>query len=395
MTPRSLLLGSRLRVAATAVVVLALAVAGAFAVGLVGVPGVAAVDSAFGGVTEETTTVETDLVLSNPNPVGVRLGGTDVAYTVRMNDVPIAAGNRSGVAVERGNTTLEFTTRMDNGQIPPWWVSHVRNGETTTVTVDATVRSSLLGGREFALTQQQQVETDVIGQLNSAEPRPVDGPSSPLYSNPVLYVNETSAEWGAVTNETTPIDAAFVVYNPKAVPYTVSEIGYEVRMNGIAVGEGRTAEPYVIEGGTTETVETTPTIRNERLDEWWVSHLENDQVTELRIDFYARLELPGGETVRIPLDALTYERTIETDIFGNKDVETSPDGADTATSTPTPTTPDTDTDTATPTATPTDDDGVLDTPTPTPAPTEGSTPTDGEPSATGTPTPTPTDDGLL
>jgi LEA14-like dessication related protein len=373
MDVRARLLGSKPRIAATVLVVLIGVIGGAFALGVVGAPGVVAVDNSFGPVTNETTVVNTDLVVNNPNPIGVRLGGTEINYTVKMNDVPIAAGDKSGLDVDRGNTTLPFSTEMRNEQIPPWWVSHVRNDEVTNVTIDATVRSSLLGNRNFDIQQRQQVETDIIGQFNSDETRPVNGPSNPLYSNPVLYVNETRGEWGEVTASETPIPMEFVVYNPQLEPYTVTEVGYAVTMNGVAVGEGVTERPYVIEGGATKTIETTPVIRNERLDDWWVTHLENDQVTQLRIDFYARVELPTGTEIRVPLNELAYERTIETDIFGNKEGP----GTDGATD---------DGDAVTPTS----EGAATDDGTATATPTDG-----GTTSPTDSPTPTPTNDGLL
>ncbi|MFB6117654.1 LEA type 2 family protein, partial [Halosegnis sp.] len=328
------LLTSKLGIAVVGIVAVGGLLGGAVALGVVGAPSVVAVDNAFGEVTNETTVVETDLVVNNPNPVGVQLGDTSIVYTVRMNDVTMATGNKSGVAVATGNSTLAFTTRMDNERIPAWWASHINNGERTVVTIDASVRSGLLGNRTFELEQERQINTSLIEQFNSQETRPVSGPSNPVYSNPVLYVNKTSAEWGAVTEAQTPIKTAFVIYNPQVEPYTLTEVGYEIRMNGILVGEGRTDQPYLIEGKSTETVRTTPTIDNEQLPLWWASHLRANQTTTLRIDFYARLELPTGETVRLPLDALTYERTIETDIFGGgestpTDSETTPTDSET------------------------------------------------------------------
>ena len=381
MSLRALVLGSKLKAALAAVGLLVAGLGGAFALGAIGAPSVVAVDNAFGEATNETTVVQTELVVNNPNPVGVRLGETDIDHTVRMNDVSMATGNKTGVAVGTGNSTLAFTTRMDNEQIPPWWASHINGNETTNVTIDAHVRTSLLGDREFDLQQNRQVTTDLISQFNSEQTRPVSGPSNPVYGNPVLCVNETSAEWGDVTTERTPIEMAFVVYNPQLEPYTLTEVGYEITMNGIPVGSGTTDQSYVIEGQTTETVRTTPTIDNGKLPAWWASHLRANQTTQLRIDFYARLELPTGGTVRLPLDALAYERTIETDIFGSDAT-----GADGETVTPTATgdteTTATQTETATPAPTPTPtptetDDGVISTPTPT------------------TDTPTETDDGLL
>jgi hypothetical protein len=48
---------------------------------------------------------------------------------------------------------------------------------------------------------------------------------------------------------------------------------------------------------------------------------ENNQVTGLKINFYARVELPTGDTVHVPLRQLTYEKRIETHIFENDSVE--------------------------------------------------------------------------
>jgi LEA14-like dessication related protein len=324
MNPKAVvssLLASKLRVALVAVLVAGVGVGGAFAVGVLGVPGIADIDNAFGNVTDETTIVETDLVVSNPNPIGVSLDGLSVDYTVSMNSVEMATGSRDGVSIGSGNSTLELETRMRNEAIPPWWTSHIRNDERTTVDIDATVHSALLG-RSTDLSRSREIETDLIGAFSSDDTRPVNA-SSPLADDPVLYINETRGEWGEVSDSETPIDMEFDVYNPNLEPYAVSEIGYEITMNGVAMGEGRTRDGYVIESYSSETVELTTTIENQRLDEWWVTHLDEGtyghQVSQLRIDFYAIVELPTGDTITVPLDELTYEETIETDIFGEGD----------------------------------------------------------------------------
>ncbi|GGN89426.1 LEA type 2 family protein [Haloarcula pellucida] len=392
------------------VVVLALGTAGgaAFALGAVGAPTVESVDNHFAGVSNETTAVHTNLTVNNPNPVGVQLGGTAVDYTVAMNGVPIASGDKSGLALAKGNSTLAFATQMQNGQIPPWWHTHIENGETTEVTIDADVSSSMLGGRSLSVAQDKTIETDIIGQFNSTETRPVNA-NQPLVSDPVLYINETRGSWDRanLTESETPMDLAFTVYNPKPYPYTVSKIGYEISMNDVTVGEGETERGYTIGPGQTETIEADTAIQNGNLDRWWVTHLERNQVTDLSIDFYLVLE-GGGEQFRIDLDAIDYETTIETDIFGNKaqyptgeNATTASDSAnesESATETPTPTETDDgilgggSTETTTATTETATDDGVLggsdstDTATATEAETTTATPT-------ATSTETATDDG--
>ncbi|EFW93049.1 membrane protein NosY precursor [Haladaptatus paucihalophilus DX253] len=301
-------------------IVLVVALVGAGVLyGVLGVPSVVGLDNEFGTVTNQTTGIETALVVNNPNPIAISAGNTSVNYTVDMNDVTMANGSRSNLGLDRGNTTLRFSTRMRNDKIPEWWVSHIRNGEQTTLRLQSTVHSSLVG-RSVRVPYSQQIETDIIGEFNSSETRPVNA-NAPLVSDPVLYVNETSANWGAVTRETTPIRMRMRVYNPKTVTYTISEIGYDMTMNGIAVGNGTTDRPYAIPGKSEETIRMKTVIRNEHLDDWWVSHLRNGQQTDLKISFYANIELPSGKTVRVPLRQLTYEKRIQTHIFENDSAE--------------------------------------------------------------------------
>jgi LEA14-like dessication related protein len=300
----------------------------------------------------------------------------------------MANGTKSGVSVPQGESTVPLSTVLANERIPPWWVSHVRNGERTALTVNADVHSSLLGAAFGAPEVTRTVETDILSAFNSTASRPVG--SSPT-GGPALYINETGAAWGDADSSRTEIAMRFVVYNPNTYPIPVSELGYETGMNGVEMGSGATEEAVVIPPGERREIRATTTLRNDRLDEWWVTHLENDQTTELRIDFSARIELPTG-TVEIPLDPLTYTETVETDIFGTKEGDEGDtqatgggDGTEgTATQTPTP--EDDSLLGGAETATPGGGDEGTATPAQTPTPTPTQTPT---------PTPTPTDDGLL
>jgi LEA14-like dessication related protein len=247
----------------------------------------------------------------------------------------------------------------------------------------------------MSLSRDRTVETDIVGQFDSTETRPVEA-DQPFVSDPVLYINETRGSWdrGNVTRTETPMDLSFDVYNPKPYPYTVSRIGYDVRMNGLSVGDGETQRGVVIAPGETETVRVDSTIRNQLLDQWWVSHLQRNQVTDLYIDFYLVVEA-AGERFRIDLDAIDYETTIETDIFDNKaqyptgtneSAGESTDGGSDGESTPS----DGESTTSDGESTPSDDE----------TPTEESTATDGGNTGTTTETaadstPTETDDGIL
>ncbi|GAA0658917.1 LEA type 2 family protein [Salarchaeum japonicum] len=387
MDVRSLLFGSTIRVALTVVLGLGVVAGGAVVTGVVGVPSVASMDNGFGEVTNDTTAVNTELVVHNPNPIGIRLGDTTVNYSVLMNDVTVATGSKSGFDIDTGNTSINLTTYLQNDRIPDWWVTHIRNEETTSLVVNADVHSGLLGRTFNYQTGGQTISTDIISQFNSSETRAVNS-GSVLVDDPLFYVNRTNASWGEVSSAETPIDMEFLVHNPKDAPLGVSKIGYNITMNDISVGSGELDKGVVVPPHASKEVEATTAIRNQRLDEWWVSHLRNDQVTNLTIDFYAVIEPPveGASAMRIPLRDLTYTRTIETNIFRDDPGNDTSDDATTTTSDDTTTSDGTTTaGTTTEDGTTTDDGGVLDGDTTT-------TTSDGGTTTAGTTT---EDDGIL
>ncbi|MFC7137389.1 LEA type 2 family protein [Halobaculum litoreum] len=272
-------------------------------------------------------------------------------------------------------------------------MSHVSNGEHTDLRVDADVHSSLVG-RSYATQVSRDVNTSIVEAFRTDEPKPLDA-SSAVVSDPVLVLERTEADWGTVTNETTEVEMTLYLRNPKSYPIAVSEIGYDIHMNDITMGSGEAGRTTVIPPGETVALEATTAIRTQRLDEWWVSHLRRDQVTNLTMPFYLVVDLSetGAGERRIELDG--YRRTVETDVFGTKnasgdaagDADASDDGSSDE-STPSD-------GTATATATPTDtpdgsDGGLVGESTPTATPTAA-------PTATPTPTgnTTTTDDGGL
>jgi len=129
-----------------------------------------------------------------------------------MNDIQMAQGGREGVRVGTGNSTLGLETQLRNEEIPPV-VSHVRNGERTTLDIDATATSGRLG-RSVDFSRSREIQTDLLGAFNSDETRPVNA-DSPLTSDPVLYVNETRARVGSVSESETPIEMAFYGVQPE------------------------------------------------------------------------------------------------------------------------------------------------------------------------------------
>lgn len=310
------MVGSKLRVLGVLVLSLAVLLAGAWQMGVLAQPTVEGMDNSFGTVNQSTTEIRTNLSVHNPNPVGLSFGGATVSYAVEMNDVEMASGQKKGISVGSGNDTLQFVTRMDNQKIPAWWASHLRNGEETTVSVGANVKTFGLSVSAPPVTRS--VQTDLLSSMNSDERREVNADSpivETLGLNPVVVINETAASWGEVTESESPTEVQFTLYNPNPNPITVSELAYNVSMAEVHLGEGATQEAVVIPGGETETVNATVVLENQRLDEWWVAHLHNDQRSTLRMSFDATVSVQD-QRFRVP-NVYTYETVVETAIFRN------------------------------------------------------------------------------
>ncbi|MFC7240504.1 LEA type 2 family protein [Saliphagus sp. GCM10025317] len=314
-TIRSLFFGSAFRIAGTLVLAIAVTIGGAFGAGVLGVPTLESMDNEFGDVDDERTEILTDLTIHNPNPIGLGSADVDANYDVSMNGVEMANGSGEDITVEPGTSTESLQTEMRNERIPDWWVTHIENGEQTHVEIDATISSGLVG-RSTEVTNEQTVETDLLSAFNSEETRPINADRA-LVEDPILYVNATRGEWAGVDQQHTELRLEFDVYNPKSYAIPASQLGYEITMNDVSVGLGESDREYVLPPGEETTIVTTTRIENENLDDWWVTHIENDQVSDLRIEFDATFELASGTTITIPLESMTYEETMETDIWGN------------------------------------------------------------------------------
>lgn len=291
-------------------------VAAAYGLVVVDRPRVESVDNEWGTVEQNRSEVETEIVVDNPLLLRVGDSAADVSYTVALNGVTFAT-EEERVLLGGDGDVVTTTTWVNNDHISEWWVTHVNNDETTTVSVDPAVEVQYVGLELPArsLTRNRTFQTDLLEPLDTDETRRFSA-----FGRTLLVVNETHADWGRATAERTPIDASARVTNSLPVPVPVTEIQYTVRMNGIVVGSGEAAEQTVLQADSTRTLEARALIDNSRLDEWWVTHLRNDQTTTISVAFDAVVEY-GGVERRLPLEFISYNRTFETDVFGSKAAE--------------------------------------------------------------------------
>ncbi len=299
----------RLAVGAAAVVGLLLVVSAGVAVAF-DAPQALSTDSEFATVESDAATVDSEIVVRNPNDVAVP-GGVDLTYVVRLNDVRVARGHEAGVAIPPGNTTIETTATFDNTEIPAWWVTHVNRNESSTMRTTADVGLAGLPVGPTLTVRRTEVETDFLGALKRDEPARLA-----LNDTEILRVGNQSGRWGEADAERTPLVVSNELENVHERPVEIAGTVYEIRMNDVVVGAGETTEGITLAPGESATYDIEAAIDTQRMQQWWVSHLRNDETTDLRVEVFAVAEV-DGERERLPLTVYERRAVFETDFLGS------------------------------------------------------------------------------
>ncbi|WP_266078861.1 LEA type 2 family protein [Haladaptatus caseinilyticus] len=273
----------------------------------VGQPSVENVRTDWGTVNAETSEIQTEIRLHNPNSVGVP-DVVDVNYAVGMNDVTVAEGTSKGIGLPTGESMIAISTRMDNEKIPAWWVSHINNGERTTVSIEPTVSVPLFTKKLPA--QKRPFETDLLSAFESDETRTMTAGD-----RTVLRVMKTDAEWGTATEAKTPLHVTATIENPTSGEVSFSQLGYTITMNDVRIAEGTTDSGVHVTPGEKTSFAIDSMFDNGKLPAWWESHVKNDERTTMDVQFYAVVK-EDGETKRVTLPFLSKRVVFTTDVLG-------------------------------------------------------------------------------
>jgi len=327
-----------------------------YLLGVIGAPAVGLEDRGdWGEVTDERTEIVTTAWVNNPNPIGLSLGNSVTAeYDIALNDVLLAEGSKSDIRIPRGNSTTELRTDVRNDRLADWWVAYVRADETVTLDANATLRVNTLVGASHDVRRQRTMlneSTPVVDALSAA----VDETSgtytqsvsasevgdglldeSPLAGSDgvtVGYEVERGwATWGEVSESETTVVFHMRVHNPGDVPVPASPdgLGVSVDMNDVRTFEAESGElsadsvggDAVVAPGETEEVTYRVTMDNDRVDEWFTSHVRADagpgaEATAVSAQFQVVFENPAtGGQFRFPRDSpVGYDCSFRTAIL--------------------------------------------------------------------------------
>ncbi|WP_123536268.1 LEA type 2 family protein [Halosimplex salinum] len=325
-----------------------------YLVGIIGAPSAGLVDRGdWGEVTEERTEIVTTVWVDNPNPVGVSLGNSVTAeYDIVLNDVLVAEGTKSDIEVPAGNSTTELRTDVINERLSSWWVAFVRADETVELDVNATMRVDTLVSADYDVRRNRTMlneSTPVIDALsasvNETSGTYTESASASELDDSLLgdalgdsdtvtvgyEVERGWATWDEVTEEETTVQFHMLVHNPGDVPVPAAPdgIGVSVDMNDVRTFEAESGElsaesaggDEVIAPGETEEVTYTVTMDNDRVDDWFTSHVRDDagpgaEATAVSAQFQVVFDNPAGGEFRFPRDSpVTYDCAFQTAIL--------------------------------------------------------------------------------
>lgn len=125
-------------------------------------------------------------------------------------------------------------------------------------------------------------------------------------------ITRVTQEWGDISPTTTEILTTITIKNPNPVPIPVKDINTKVTMAGIQMGKGKALQTK-IKPNTTSQLKIKTRIKNNKIDDWWVKHLEKGENSNLRVK--------GNIIFDLKVTTFSYpvqmERPIKTDVLGS------------------------------------------------------------------------------
>ncbi len=274
----------------------------------IGKPEIRSITHEWGKVTSPTTEIITKVTVYNPNPVPLPL--KDILTEIYMNDVKMGEGSALKAEIKANSeSTIIISTKLENGRIPEWWVTHIKNNEKSKMTVKGYLVFDLkVTEFKYPIELSNPIETNILAGLSSNEPEEID------VGQVKLTIESKKTYWGDVNEEYTEMITLAKIRNDNPIPIPITKFHYSVEMNGIKLAEGVNNVETVIKPKSDVTLTLVTKLDNKMLDEWWVSHIKNGERTKVKITIQPFIEIAGKE-FKFTLAEKEYEFT--TNLLGS------------------------------------------------------------------------------
>jgi len=231
------------------------------------------VSNSWGKVSLDTTTVNTKIVINDPNFYLVPL---KVLCDIYLNDIKVVSGLGEDLKITKcaSGSLVRFTTEIKNEDIIRWWVSHIKNGERTRVKIEGKLIISLdKVDIVYPFVQESEFKTNILQGLNKrnlATIRPLN-----------FRIQALESRWGNITLSTTEIKHKLTIKNIGIfLGQPITDIDYILTFNNIQMAKGRIKMPLLILPGQKRSAKFSLRISNRNIIKWWVSHIQNGEMTK-------------------------------------------------------------------------------------------------------------------
>lgn len=263
-----------------------------------------------------TTRVRASTTTDNPNPpdsLVTRAVDVSVRSTATVNGVRLFEEQRS-LSLPSGRATSTTTVPVSNESIRRWWVSHVNADERSVVRTSERAVADLIVTERVVRerTAERVVESDIAAGFVLERPRTVS-----VAGRQAATVTGQRAEWGRANATTTPLSLRYAVDNQASDPLTVVAAVYEVRVGETVFGAGRSRVDVSVPAGERRSVPVRLDLDTQRVDDWWVGHVERGQRSPVTADIEAVVEV-DGERRRLSVSP-NDTTAVTTDLLGTDD----------------------------------------------------------------------------
>lgn len=272
-----------------AAILLAVTVLGCADQAGLGKPEIKDTTSEWGNVTSSTSEIITKVDVYNPNPVPLPL--KDVLTKVYMNDIKMGEGSAVKSQIDaNSNSTILISTEIKNNRISEWWVSHIEDKEASNMSMKGDLVFDLrVTEFEYPIEKTKEIKTDILGGIN-VEPQEIDSPGSGSIS-----IESGKFRWEEVNEDSTELVATINLRNNNPEDTSILQVDYTVKMNDIKVAEKTNNVTEVIEPDSVAELTYTAEINNNKLDEWWVTHIENNEQSKIDVVMQAVAKTSGQQ----------------------------------------------------------------------------------------------------
>lgn len=129
------------------------------------VPQMRSIENSWGEASADFTEIRTQMVVYNPQIIPIYI--ERIKFEIYMNEIKMGSGLSEETILLRSqsDTEISLDTRLDNRKHDNWWVTHLKNGERTSLVIKSDIVYTVLG-KEFRIelpVQEETIETDILG----------------------------------------------------------------------------------------------------------------------------------------------------------------------------------------------------------------------------------------